>query len=418
MARDTFDSAQESRLTRWVTSLVAGDLLPDDFPALFSPLQHLPLLTSRRAFMIGSRVRLIALLFTLVTPLWSIIDYIVFPFALWLYLLGLRLLVSLALFAMVYFYTPNSSMRDAYRAMGIFALLPATFFLASHIALSPFQLEGIAATVATGYSFLPFVFLSCLAIFPLAALESVIFALPILVAQCLAGIVIWSHTPAPTWFQAFTSDLWLLLILAGISTLSSMSQLALMLALVRQAAHDPLTQVFTRRSGEELLEMQFSSSLRSNSPLALAFIDLDHFKAVNDQSGHEAGDIVLKNAALTINQMLRSGDILVRWGGEEFLIIMPHTQIRHARAALTRLLQSGLGLHLGHTMTASIGIAERLRDEAPDRNHLVEIADRRMYLAKKGGRNQIIDNDWGHAEEAGEQHPTNVTWIDKNHHNP
>ncbi|MDR3351939.1 MAG: GGDEF domain-containing protein [Zoogloeaceae bacterium] len=413
MSHDASDSEQESSFLRWATSLIASELLPGDFPSLLSPFRHLPLLASRRASMIGNRARFIALLFALVTPLWSVIDYVFFPFALWLYLFGLRLLVSLALFALVYFYVPNSRIRDAYRAMGILALVPASFFLASHIALSPFQLEGASAVIAIGYSFLPFVFLSCLAIFPLTALESLIFAFPILVAQCLAGFVNWSHAPVSDWILAFGGDIWLLTILAGISMLSSMSQLALMLALVRQAAHDPLTRVFTRRSGEELLEMQFSNSLRSNTPIALAFIDLDHFKTVNDQSGHEAGDIVLKNAAATISQMLRSGDILVRWGGEEFLVIMPHTHVRHARAALTRLLQSGLGQHLGRTMTASIGIAERLRDEVPDRHRLVEIADRRMYLAKKGGRNQILDNDWGHAETTGaEGPPSNVTWLD------
>jgi diguanylate cyclase (GGDEF)-like protein len=374
-------------------AMIASELLPGEFSYLFSPFRHQPLLSFRRATMIINRVRLIAFLFAVLTPLWVIVDYIFFPASLWLYLCGLRILTSASFFALVYLYKPSGSILDAYRSLGILSLIPATFYLASQIAISSFQLEGMPGTLATGYTFLPFVFLCCLSIFPLTVLESVAIASPILLSHGLTGILSWSYG-VQFWSSSFVGELWLLIILTGVSTLASISHLSLMLALVRQASHDPLTQAFTRRSGEELLDLQFSISVRNGTPLSLAFIDLDHFKAVNDKFGHEIGDLVLKKAAAAISQLMRAGDILTRWGGEEFVIIMPCTDIHQAKTAMDRLHQNGLGrLQDGEIITPSIGISERVRDAATDRHRLTEIADGRMYLAKKRGRNLVVTDD-------------------------
>jgi diguanylate cyclase (GGDEF)-like protein len=277
--------------------------------------------------------------------------------------------------------------------MGLLSLIPASFYLASSTALSSFQLEGLSSAVAVGYTFLPFVFLCCLSIFPFTVMEELVIATPILTAHCLSNILKWSQG-APLWASSFMGEFWLLIILTGVSTFASISHLALMLVLVRQASHDPLTQVFTRRSGEELLKLQFSMASRNNTPLSLAFIDLDHFKSVNDKFGHEAGDLVLKRAAVAINRMLRSGDILARWGGEEFIIIMPNTDIQQASAAMDRLCQAGLGQTPdGRIITSSIGIAEWIQDAVVSSHHLIEIADNRMYLAKNRGRNLVVADD-------------------------
>ncbi|MDR3322619.1 MAG: GGDEF domain-containing protein [Zoogloeaceae bacterium] len=388
-----FSAAQIHRFYRRLASLIADELLPDEFPYLLTPAHHPALLTSKRAMLVVNRARFIACLFATLTPLWSVVDYIFFPTSLWLYLLGLRILTSLAFCSLVIFYHPNGTSRDAYRSLGILALIPATFYLASHIALASFQLTEISAAVAIGYVFLPFVLLTCLSIFPLTALESLALACPILLAQGLSSFISQPAIGSISWLPSFAGTFWLLAILTGIAMLASMSQLALMLVLVRQASHDPLTRAFTRRSGEELLDLQFSIASRTRTPLALAFVDLDHFKSVNDLFGHEAGDLVLKKAAETINRMMRTGDILVRWGGEEFLIIMPNTNIQQANIALTRLYQKGLAERQdGKTITASLGIAERIRDAAINSHRLIEIADNRMYLAKNRGRNLVIDS--------------------------
>jgi diguanylate cyclase (GGDEF)-like protein len=99
----------------------------------------------------------------------------------------------------------------------------------------------------------------------------------------------------------------------------------------------------------------------------------------------------LVNAVTGMRSNLRIGDILVRWGGEEFLLIMPNTSAQHAHQALVRLQSTGLGSrHDGKPVTASIGLAERLTDHTEAWRTLVELADKRMYEAKSAGRNCIV----------------------------
>jgi diguanylate cyclase (GGDEF)-like protein len=173
-----------------------------------------------------------------------------------------------------------------------------------------------------------------------------------------------------------------------------MSQLTFMTALVHQAIRDPLTGGFSRRSGEEILDLHFSNSGRGNMALSVAFFDLDHFKSINDEFGHEAGDHALISTMESITPYQRSGDTLVRWGGEEFLLIMPGADIEQARTAVARIREAGFGWRPdGKPMTASIGIAERGIDQADNWKALVETADRRMYRAKQNGRNRFFSSD-------------------------
>ena len=173
-----------------------------------------------------------------------------------------------------------------------------------------------------------------------------------------------------------------------------MSQLGFMIALVRQAVRDVLTDSFTRSSGFELLDIQYTLSSRNNTPLTVAFLDIDNFKSINDNFGHEAGDKVIADVACRIRAHLRTGDMLVRWGGEEFLLIFPNTDMDHARLALRRVLDEGLGQRPdGNAVTASIGMAERLSDPVEGWQALVEWADQRMYEAKRNGKNRVVAAD-------------------------
>ena len=126
------------------------------------------------------------------------------------------------------------------------------------------------------------------------------------------------------------------------------------------------------------------------SALSLAFIDLDRFKEINDTFGHSVGDQALRSASQHIQDTMRSSDSLVRWGGEEFLLIMPDTDMTRGRQAMERLLANGLGSRPdGTPLTASVGLAERYFDNISVPHLLLELADARMYKAKKAGRNQI-----------------------------
>ena len=229
--------------------------------------------------------------------------------------------------------------------------------------------------------------LAGLAIFPLTLLENILIASPILITHGIAGSLRLATLDWPSFAGAF----WLLVLITGVATLAGMSQLAFMIALVRQAIRDPLTGVFSRSSGEEVLELQYTIASRSNAALSLAFIDLDHFKNINDSFGHEAGDKALFDMASIVSNHLRGGDMLARWGGEEFVLIMPNTDLMQAESALLRLRSIGFGIRPDDTpLTASIGIAERSADLTTDWKALVELADQRMYLAKQGGRDRVF----------------------------
>src|SRR5690606_18312784 len=236
-------------------------------------------------------------------------------------------------------YRPSGNLFDAYRAIAILFAIPTVFYIASHTLLGGYQLTQLSAVVATGYAFLPFVLMAGLAIFPLTLVENLVLASILLLAQGLAGYLSWSTLNWPSFAGAF----WLLILIAGVTALASLSQLAFMFALVRQAIRDPLTGVFSRGSGEEILRLQWDSAQRKNGALALAFIDLDHFKSINDNHGHEVGDHVLREAARQLVARLRASDSLLRWGGEEFLLIMPDTDMQQAHQALERIVSLGLG---------------------------------------------------------------------------
>lgn len=369
-----------------LVTLLPDEIKPREMFALLLPHRHSVLLIQRRATMIVNRVRLFALLFAVLTPLWSLIDLMVFPLPLWLSLAACRILVCAAFIWLLVMYQPSGRLLNAYRAIAILFAIPTVFFIISHTILGYYQLSSLSAAVGAGYAFLPFVLMAGLAIFPLTLVESAVIVFIILLAQALAGALSWTVLTWPSFAGAF----WLLMLIGAVSALAGMSQLAFMIALVRQAIRDPLTGVFSRGSGEEILQLQWENAQRHDGALALAFIDLDHFKTLNDTFGHEAGDHTLIEVSRILQGRLRASDILVRWGGEEFVLLMPDTTRTQAVQALERLMHDGLGLRPdGTELTASIGVGERRQDAATDYRSLLNTADKRMYQAKAAGRNRL-----------------------------
>lgn len=365
-----------------------------DFLLLLSPKQHSSLLARRRAEMIISRVRLVALLFAVMTPLWIVVDIFSLSWPIWGWLSVERLIASIAFALLVRLYPHSTNLRDAYRALALLFVIPSLFFLGSNFVLASYQVEALGKIALDGYAFLPFVMLAGLSIFPLTALEGLIFAAPILGAQVLA---IGLNFATLTWYDADRiATFWLLSLLASVATVSGMSQLRLMYQLNRQAAHDPLTDCFNRNSGEELLSIHFSLARRQDQPLSLMFFDLDRFKSVNDTYGHEVGDWVLQNAATQLRQSIRSEDILIRWGGEEFLLLLPNIDKTGAIHLAKRLQKQHFGYRPDNApVTASIGIAERQVDRLDRVHDLVELADQRMYVAKQTGRDRFVSEGGG-----------------------
>lgn len=366
---------------------MSGDLSFEQLRDLMHPGDHTPIIQRRRAVLIHSRVRMVAAAFALLTPLWIGIDVFIFEWPLWGWLALLRIVASSAFGALALGCRTSDDMGSAWRGLALLLAVPTVFFLLSHPMLNKHEIVGVAAAVAAGYAFLPFVMVAGLSVFPLTALEGMLFSLPLLLAHLAAGL--YGSLVFP--FPSYVGALWLLVLITVVATLAAMSQLHFMMALVDQASHDGMTGAFGRRIGEELLRLQFAHAQRSEHPLALVFVDLDNFKTVNDRYGHDEGDRVLRKAAEAIRGMLRQSDILVRWGGEEFLLVMPNTGREGAKRAAERLRQIGLGMRPdGNPQTASIGIAEYIVDRPDNWEGLVDLADHRMYLAKQAGKDRVV----------------------------
>jgi diguanylate cyclase (GGDEF)-like protein/PAS domain S-box-containing protein len=156
----------------------------------------------------------------------------------------------------------------------------------------------------------------------------------------------------------------------------------------RQAFSDPLTGVANRRAAEQLLNKELARVQRGGTRLSVALFDVDHFKRVNDEFGHNVGDEVLRRIARTLESATRLTDSVARWGGEEFLAILPVSVdgavafCERVRGAIERLVCPGVG-----HVTISVGVAQLQPNETIAA--LIERADQRLYAAKSGGRNRV-----------------------------
>jgi diguanylate cyclase (GGDEF)-like protein len=156
---------------------------------------------------------------------------------------------------------------------------------------------------------------------------------------------------------------------------------------------DELTGSFNRRSIMRMLDDEIARALRSNQPCSLALIDLDWFKRINDRFGHPAGDEVLRTFAITVFANIRSIDRFGRYGGEEFLLILPETKDNAAERMLNRLrcIVADLdwsAISPGMTVTISAGVTKLLPDDTPD--SILARADMALYQAKDLGRNRVV----------------------------
>jgi diguanylate cyclase (GGDEF)-like protein len=171
-------------------------------------------------------------------------------------------------------------------------------------------------------------------------------------------------------------------------------ELAQALAMLQEvASRDDLTRLVNRRHMQQRIEQEVSIQWRSGEPFCLALLDLDHFKRINDQHGHAKGDQVLKDFAQAALAVLRKTDILARWGGEEFLLLLPNERPDGAHAALQRI---GASLHArlqspgasGLPVTFSAGLTDHPAGEPL--HETLERADQALYAAKAHGRNRVV----------------------------
>jgi diguanylate cyclase (GGDEF)-like protein len=172
-------------------------------------------------------------------------------------------------------------------------------------------------------------------------------------------------------------------------------QVIAQLELRSQSIHDPLTGLLNRRFLFEMLERELSRMARKLQPLGLIMLDLDHFKRVNDKFGHEAGDVVLKTIAQILRRNTRREDFACRFGGEEFILVLPETPLAITHERAEEVLQAIREIDLKYNgqslekITASAGTACYLQHETSPLE-LLRRADEALYGAKAAGRDQMM----------------------------
>lgn len=181
--------------------------------------------------------------------------------------------------------------------------------------------------------------------------------------------------------------------------------------LSRSSKRDSLTQLFNHKYFQEAVVFEFDAAVRYERPLAVAMIDVDWFKEVNDCHGHSVGDRVLEAMAAALLAETRSSDIAARYGGDEFALILRETKLEAALYCAHRIAQAAREIRIPSDegiarVSVSIGLAALPHRRIPTSRHLLEYADRALYRAKRGGRNQV--QAWGRPPSAQPAAPENA----------
>jgi len=163
-----------------------------------------------------------------------------------------------------------------------------------------------------------------------------------------------------------------------------------------QALRDPLTDLYNRRYMEDALEREIHRARRARTPVSMLVVDVDHFKALNDAYGHDAGDEVLRSLADTFQSSIRDSDIACRYGGEEFALVLPDCETRVAVEKAERIRRQVAQMVVPYAddvidgITVSIGVATTGGADGWDGRDLFRVADRALYAAKHAGRDRVV----------------------------
>jgi diguanylate cyclase (GGDEF)-like protein/PAS domain S-box-containing protein len=215
---------------------------------------------------------------------------------------------------------------------------------------------------------------------------------PLLARDRALGVLITGHENPECSFS--DDDVELLTLFAQQVTVA-LQNARLFTEVQRLATLDPLTELYNRRSFSELAQQSFEQARRYGYALSVIMLDIDHFKQVNDQFGHLAGDQMLQAVARQCLMALRTADVVGRYGGEEIVMVLPETNSEQARQVAERLRHSlsltPITTDRGvATLTVSLGVASIMHIENITLEQLIDLADQALYAAKQAGRNRVI----------------------------
>ena len=328
------------------------------------------------------RVMALSVVFLLLLPFWTLLDWAMLSPAAWPAVFFGRLAMMAALVA-AFALARHSRLRltRARQSAGVVLAAPAVFY-ALVLAVEPQHSEPLI-----GYNFIPYMLVTMLAIFPFTLLESMTLGAGLLALEASA-----LYVAGMLFTAAGVQAVWLLAALLSIAMTANYFHLSLMLRLYREATHDPLTGLLNR--GALIRSMEQLDLMDDRPAVCLLMMDLDHFKRINDQHGHAFGDDVLQNFAGILQGALRPQDMAARYGGEEFVAVLMDADKDEAlrmaedirmRAESVRLDKEG-GPPVSYTV--SIGVAALQPGESLE--YSIMRADKRLYEAKAASRNCVV----------------------------
>ncbi|MDZ3821986.1 MAG: diguanylate cyclase [Pseudoxanthomonas sp.] len=176
-------------------------------------------------------------------------------------------------------------------------------------------------------------------------------------------------------------------------TLLSVALAARVRDLQRHSFSDPLTNLLNRRSFDQHLELEFIRATRNRTPVSLLMVDIDHFKRFNDQHGHAAGDQAIQAVAKQLRRSVRQGDVVCRYGGEEFAAILPGASCPDAAMVAEKIRASVAQVRVaGQSLSVSVGVACSVDAPYEDADELFRTADEALYEAKASGRDRVVQH--------------------------
>lgn len=354
-----------------LSDLISTKLHSDDFIAT-------------RTSYITIRLWFMCMFFALSVPVFSGFDFVLFPSAEALALLTARIVLSLSLFALAYLLKIRAQVSTVRFVMPLAFLAPMIFYIASMMIVSDLPKDEIPSI----FAMLPYFTLAMLGLFPLTISGSVIVITCIFI-PFVSYELFFVHQSI--WL--LINSIWLFLLFAGISLWLQVGQLSMLMKLYRESTVDPLTKLINRRV---LLRLAQRSNA-SEQIYSLIMFDLDRFKRINDNHGHAVGDKVLVKVAKIIQEELRTTDVVARFGGEEFVAVLPNIELIDAKNIASRVASSisrqpiTLDDHSELKVTSSVGVTQRRQGETLDET--LKRADDLLYFAKNNGRDQVICDD-------------------------
>ncbi len=377
------DTDTQTSLVDSISHRLGGFKLSD----ILSTQHHSQDFCETRADYVNQRLRFMLAFFALAAPAWIPIDFFTLTPEHFEPMMQARLGLSLLLVMLWGLALLRPRPRSTALLTFLTFAIPSLFYVGAVIILN----SGTPEQPLAGYTAMTFLIIALLGLFPSTLLFGAISITFILL--CHIGL---EHYLGTLTSKDSLNTLWMLLLISGSSLWIQSGQLLMLLKLYRESTRDPLTGLINRRVLMKRLESEMEIHKSCNATFSILICDLDRFKRINDDFGHLTGDRVLKKISRVMEAHLRETDIIARFGGEEFIAVLPGLnetaavsvaeRIRHAIEAASLTAMDGRTLNF----STSIGVTQFSNGDTPET--LLSRADDLLYIAKDRGRNRVISS--------------------------